>query len=459
VTTHPPDEFWEACGGTDPLEITVHGPEGARERRALAQPFALVGRSAEADLCLADAQVSRRHAYLQVLAGRAFCLDLHSRTGVFFDDVLQPAGWLPEGPGLRLGPYRLDVAEAGVPTWDPLTEHWPGPEPLHSVTVDIRNGDRRIIWKPLRVLSMIGCAPECKVRIWSQRVSRYTGSLVRTPKGVWVIDLLGKARIQVNGAVVRHARLRTGDRVQVGDFLLRIRADGPEDGPAPAPALPTQPSRALTTTRQLPPSPRDDDPYPLPSHQELLNGFGELIPAGADQPAPGVLALINVFSALQEQMFEQLQQALLPMSQMFDQLRQTLLPMSAALNSLQLDQSAFLREEMGRLQELTRELQAVKAELAALRAAKTGTDAPARQEEPASSRRASAAGANGAIPAARPPFPHAPSDSAPELGGEEIHELLLRRMALLTEERQTRWQKILQFLSGRKTAGDPAAPT
>jgi hypothetical protein len=133
--------------------------------------------------------------------------------------------------------------------------------------------------------------------------------------------------------------------------------------------------------------------------------------------------------------------------------------MSAALNTLQLDQSAFLREEMARLQELTKELQAVKAELAALRAAKTGAEAPTPREEPASPRRVPATAANGGIPAPRPPFPDPAGGTAPELGNEEIHELLLRRMALITEERQTRWQKILQFLSGRKTAGDPASPT
>jgi pSer/pThr/pTyr-binding forkhead associated (FHA) protein len=49
----------------------------------LRQPFALIGRSAQAGLLLDDPSVSQRHAYLQVVGGRIFCLDLNSRTGLY----------------------------------------------------------------------------------------------------------------------------------------------------------------------------------------------------------------------------------------------------------------------------------------------------------------------------------------------------------------------------------------
>ena len=87
--------FLTACGLADPLQLVVESQsaEGG-ELRLLHQPFALIGRDPRADLVLDHARVSRRHVYFQVIEGRAFWVDLESRTGTRVDGELQKqAGW------------------------------------------------------------------------------------------------------------------------------------------------------------------------------------------------------------------------------------------------------------------------------------------------------------------------------------------------------------------------------
>src|SRR5205823_2199636 len=77
------DTFRTGCGAAAPLRLGC-GPVGQppEQVRAFETPFVLVGRDERNDLVLAHQAVSRRHAYLQLLGGRLFCLDLKSRYGV-----------------------------------------------------------------------------------------------------------------------------------------------------------------------------------------------------------------------------------------------------------------------------------------------------------------------------------------------------------------------------------------
>ncbi|HEY1858792.1 MAG TPA: FHA domain-containing protein, partial [Gemmataceae bacterium] len=75
--------FLEACGATGPLVLEYSfGQEPEPADCVLHQPFAVMGRAPHADLALTGPEVSMRHAYLQVLDGRPFLLDLDSRTGI-----------------------------------------------------------------------------------------------------------------------------------------------------------------------------------------------------------------------------------------------------------------------------------------------------------------------------------------------------------------------------------------
>ena len=74
--------FLDACGAAGPLHWDVQCPGSrAGDRLTLDLPFLLVGSDPACDLRLQHPDVSDRHAYLQLVGGRLFCLDLGSRTG------------------------------------------------------------------------------------------------------------------------------------------------------------------------------------------------------------------------------------------------------------------------------------------------------------------------------------------------------------------------------------------
>ena len=71
-----------------PAGLPIHSSfvvesQGAKkgELRLLYQPFAVIGRDPRADIVLDHTRVSRRHVYLQIVNGRAFWVDLESRSG------------------------------------------------------------------------------------------------------------------------------------------------------------------------------------------------------------------------------------------------------------------------------------------------------------------------------------------------------------------------------------------
>jgi hypothetical protein len=118
----------------------------------------------------------------------------------------------------------------------------------------------------------------------------------------------------------------------------------------------------------------------------------------------------------------------------------------------------FIREELERVAELTRELNGLKATQAAPRPTPNG----ARPPLPEGGRKNGRPGAPDAPAALVPPVAADrgaagnPAAAPPQGQGDDIHGWLCRRMAAIQEERQTRWQKILNCLTGRKPAEQPA---
>ena len=105
--------FLKACGLSDShaFALEVEGPgEGEVVSRTFKRPFALIGRDPNADLVLDHALVSSRHAYLQVIAGRVYCVDLGSRSGVDWEKGPERSGWVDQTWGICIGPYRIRAA-------------------------------------------------------------------------------------------------------------------------------------------------------------------------------------------------------------------------------------------------------------------------------------------------------------------------------------------------------------
>src|SRR5687767_561525 len=118
------ESFWRACGAKGPLRVTV-STDGEVAPRAgkLPYPVALVGRDEANDVVLDDDRVGHRHAYVQILAGRPYCVDLGSLTGVAWGGTPKKAGWLDPAQGLVIAGFQMrfeGMVAAEPPDWDPL---------------------------------------------------------------------------------------------------------------------------------------------------------------------------------------------------------------------------------------------------------------------------------------------------------------------------------------------------
>ncbi len=382
--------FLNACGITDSLKLIVEGPDTDQaEIRLLQQPFAIIGRDLRADVVLAHTQVSRRHVYLQVIEGQAFWVDLGSRTGTRTGQRSQNLGWLEGARTLGIGPYEIrlpidssqndDSSRSFLPRDAPLLVRAYSQTPLPEVALEFLNGPSRSThWRVHRVMSLIGSASGCKLRLADPSVSRFHASLVRTPAGLWVVDMLGGSGITVNSARVRCSRLENGDVLEVGRYHMRVQSrwQGQDSGNR------SPGSRSLST---LHPQTSDSNCLKFPdwaaataalgfapgseSSQEaktplLARSFSpsssiEIMPSAGAYPArPAqsdstesmLVPLVNQFGLMQQQMFDQFQQAMSMLVHMFGKMHS--------------DQMDVIHTELDRLRELTEELQSLKDELA-----------------------------------------------------------------------------------------------
>jgi pSer/pThr/pTyr-binding forkhead associated (FHA) protein len=265
MSQKPTGLYPTSFGSTLPLELNVSGPGWAdAERRIFDHPFVLVGRHESNSLRLDDPEVSRRHAYLQQLGGRVFCVDLGSRTGIRWEGEPRLAGWLRPDQKIQIGPFTLELAmdfppeagpgdgaaEHGNPLRDRVNDHSASPQ----LTVEVGNEVKSRL-QMNRVMVLVGSSPECRVRLRDAGISRHHCSLVRTPEGVWVVDLLSGTGTCLNGRPIRSALLKAGDQLQVGPYTLRIwHPDvtseqprlGVSDIPAETPAPPATEVAVLT---------------------------------------------------------------------------------------------------------------------------------------------------------------------------------------------------------------------
>jgi pSer/pThr/pTyr-binding forkhead associated (FHA) protein len=389
-----PEEFLEACGARVPFQVALEQP-GRSEmvRRTLALPFALIGRDKRADFALDDEQIGFRHAYLQMVAGRVWCVDLGSRTGIHWQSERKSAGPVDSDHDIRIGPYTLrladeNAAERGeapsVPP-NPLICSSANPSSLSAVALEFRgDATRQKLWMVDRPLTLLGRASFCKLRMHNPMVSRVHCALLNTAGGLWLIDLLSREGTYVNGTAVRWARLEEADELQIDPFRIGVH-------------FLTSPVRSAADECLLAP-------------EQSLVAARSLVPAtdGASQ----LLPLLGQFSLMQQQMFDQFQQTLLMMAEMFGNLHR--------------EQMQRVHQELAQLHEVTRELQGLQAELLKQR--------PVRTEPPPVSRPS-------------PTVPRIPAPATPST--PDVHGWLLQRLATLQQDRQSRWQKIVGMLTGK----------
>jgi hypothetical protein len=335
-------------------------------------------------------------------------------------------------------------------------------------------------------------------------------SLVRTPVGVWVVDLLGEDGIGVNDAVLRFAPLADADVLRIGRYRIRVRIRPCRFEQAASMSGRGAGSKDLMPQSQSVGRFRPDHPKEgptVPSNPALASTAGSVMRfpapgqvAGVDWVSAGnepvllergtlseslLVSVVNQFGLMQQQMLDQFQQAISILVQTF--------------GSLHREQMETIREELDQIRILTREFQALKQELAERtgpnsdlvgretrtapsdeHAASTmmievGNEQPVGDVErrPASLLGHAAGSLSSPLPTTVNPLPPtvAASQASAEANGpkesgkgqtgrrqgtgefkpESDREMVVwlhQRMVHLQHERETRWQKILKLLPG-----------
>jgi pSer/pThr/pTyr-binding forkhead associated (FHA) protein len=471
--------FLNACGLSDSLKLSVEGADADHaEVRLLQQPFAVIGRDLRADVVLEHSQVSRRHVYLQVIEGRAFWIDLASRVGTRAGRRIQNLGWLEGSRTLGIGPYEVrisisaaqndDSSRSFLPRNAPFLVRAYSQVPLPEVALEFLNGPSRSTrWPVHRVMSLLGSASGCKLRLTDPSVSRCHASLLRTPAGLWVVDLLGESGITVNSTPVRFSRLEDGDVLEIGRYHMRIQVGSPSSrslstlrlqngnpnalkvpdwvAAAAAMGFPTgsgspQAAEIPLWPRSISPSSsieiaRSDSPYPVKAGQ-------------SDSTDSMLVPLVHQFGLMQQQMFDQFQQAMSMLVQMFGKMHH--------------DQMEVIRTELDRLHELTEELQSLKDELGKRTRDQSQPISSELRRKPAVSDPSGVRRQDvlpGTSPAQTPPprvqttAPHkSPTNPSDSDGGADPEKdtiiWLHQRIMSIQSEREGRWQKILKLLPG-----------
>src|SRR5262245_13595716 len=359
------ERFSNACGARLPLRVSIRNERSGEEEHAfIERPWAVIGGDSKCDICLLHPDVSQRHAYLQFVGSRVLCCDLGSRTGTHGSSESHPRGWLRNDEPVYVGPFSVRIldnefdAETGAGNTPGGSDVPLDLPPVFLSFVNVRNGAWGQTTKRInRNVTLVGWSSSCKVRLQHSSVGRAHCSLVLTPDGLWVVDLLCAGGTLLNGNAVECARLEEGDELAVGRFMMRISYSTPvEDESQDAAGDCSAPGPDL---RRLADGDLPEVEPPAPPAIEFQAVEGSTLGTAAALPGdqagglifrPAVLALppnhslpdavaqslIQQFSTMQRQMFEHMQQALATMAQ--------------SLNAAQARQLESIREELIRMQ-------------------------------------------------------------------------------------------------------------
>jgi pSer/pThr/pTyr-binding forkhead associated (FHA) protein len=196
---------------------------------------ALIGRAAGCTVRFDHPKVGRRHAYLQAIYGRIYCIDLGSGGGTYWGELARKGGWFDPSDVVRIGPYQIQLVDtlglgSGLESFgddfDPLDRYVDAHGRLPKVTLTVRGAGRRANYTISRPITLVGSAAPCKLRLGDKTVSSIHCSLLWLPDGLWVVDLAGKNGTSVQGKTVRCAKLAEGEPLRVGKFSLRVHYPG-----------------------------------------------------------------------------------------------------------------------------------------------------------------------------------------------------------------------------------------
>ena len=149
-------------------------------------------------------------------------------------------GWLDSDQYITVGPYRIrravgdagEIHDRALPAlMAPLDVARPEADPLPRAALElpIRTGDVPSLWPVEGQFAMVGSCDLCQLVLTDDSVSRFHAALIPTQSGLWVVDLLAREGVYVNGERVRWAWLADGDTLRIGQFTFIPRYETPPD--------------------------------------------------------------------------------------------------------------------------------------------------------------------------------------------------------------------------------------
>jgi pSer/pThr/pTyr-binding forkhead associated (FHA) protein len=317
-----PQSFALSCKANGPLRVrATHRQKETTQEFAVNAPYAFVGRSAGAGVRLDDPSVSQCHAYLQVVEGVPFCIDLGSRAGVVWDDGTQGQGWVSPGQTLRIGAFDVRVESPAGPATAGEDEAGDSdrelPPVLTTAFAEVHGPASQTgsVHALDRAITLVGRHPSCDLRLLDVTIAYFQAALVNTADGVWLVDTMTRKGAILNGRGTRLARVRDGDLLEFGKVSLVLRI-GSHHG--------TQ--LALRPT------------------------------AVAAQP-------IDAVSAVSTAVAQSLAGAIVPVGEMMKQFQQCYVAMAQMFAAMQQEHAALVGEQIRQIQELAAEIRDLRGEV------------------------------------------------------------------------------------------------
>lgn len=202
-------------------KIRIAGPDGQRLEQ-LSKMESVIGRSAQADIVVANPEVSRRHAILKLDGSQVTIVDLESKNGTFIDDHQIPSGGsvaLRPGQVLRFGlaPERLQLEvqdESSITLRVPQTK----PPEMRTQTLaeppPIKKGPVAVVPKSSETATPVDLPSAHKIQDQSRELAEQR-QLIESEKRSWQMQLQN----------MHHEKTRLEGQITELAAELRLRLD------------------------------------------------------------------------------------------------------------------------------------------------------------------------------------------------------------------------------------------
>lgn len=493
--------------------LVRHQEQGDVSKYVVNKPYAVIGRHEACDICISNEKISKQHVYLQILDGRLFCVDQGSRAGIFWQDMPRLYGWLNPAESIKVGPYHVTLEQPvgiephparEVPNTAPFYVKYV-PHQNAKAQLEVNESQTFLLRYQM---ALIGRTRHCNVVLDSEEIAPIHASIVRTKDAkYWLIVPMG--HVKVNGHRCQSYDLQDGDVIKIGKHIIRFKITATADKPfhtgqitdsnpdtprlmdmaaSAGDALSTSSLNDSEATGKAIELPRQNEAIVLPARALIISkALPAVVASNAHQPAllisssPGRSALVKQTSHLatsqqakvsrplaqkkaelskkktadEMQLMDTLMQHMKQMQQdMMQQMRMNMEMMAEFMVNLQQQQMDMVREELAQLARVNQELAQLrqclptaapdKVEAYKLTISNDSVKSITPQASKAEPVQPKKNQVHGKSPAQTEDLPK--DEETPQ---RHSHTWISQRIAVLENERKSRWEKMKTAVLGK----------